>query len=710
MHGDHLPKLRKQDRPEISDEARHFDTMSDTVMMKHVNIMYKEHQHVMQKLVKGQDVVYKMMCRVQQEKRKIQRAECARRQEEIREKMKSERVRTLMKRAVAKFRENVQRKKKERALAEKRKQEEKKAKRDRKLARKGSVAESGGNVAPVATKSDPRGHVKVQEKEQETAQETVQETVRDTEQESMKTQNIRENPSAERRGSLTREEEPSKYQNVNDTIIDDDLDQVMGPVRKSRVLEVSKTPSAPVTRTKGDEDDEDNLREPLVTTTYPDRQDNETGGTEDKTEENDSHSPKGAAADCDEMEESDRIDNYLSTETDNSDRRPSLFGEENHDPDLGWFTYGNPHVPLPSNYINISDDVLQEIVPDYLGSDTDKASLPPLRIRRAPLAPPPSSYLKEQLRLSESKEHATTDSGVVSFQGDSTDWNLNLREMVATMSRESNISSIKSIDSCSSPREAASTERGPSKQSDRSNISRATSSDKKAHPSTKFDVDADEPVPDSFSFEVPLGIIPDTRALLPVKQRRKKPHANADKNLSANMMWVLKQEEKSRRQWQKRMTEDDKVIQYYKTADGRYIATVMDRRKEFLAPSFKEYHRQQKLLVGERVKSDDHRERMTDLMDYMALHYGMANLPVAAPTPSPEPKKRQQPVEPLPSFSYGSVFDEYRQRDLMVDAEPGSYEAMKGVAYLRINDEKYKPVNSTSRRRERKVTTWNQQY
>lgn len=88
----------------------------------------------------------------------------------------------------------------------------------------------------------------------------------------------------------------------------------------------------------------------------------------------------------------------------------------------------------------------------------------------------------------------------------------------------------------------------------------------------------------------------------------------------------------------------------------------------------------------------------------------MANLPVAAPTPSPEPKKRQQPVEPLPSFSYGSVFDEYRQRDLMVDAEPGSYEAMKGVAYLRINDEKHKPVNSTSRRRERKVTTWNQQY
>ncbi|XP_067661632.1 reticulocyte-binding protein homolog 2b-like [Haliotis asinina] len=721
MHGDHLPQLRKQDRPEISDEARHFDTMSDAVMMKHVNIMYKEHQHVIQKLTKDQDAVYKMMCRVQKEKRKIQRAECARRQEEMREKMKSERVRTLMKRAVAKFRENVQRRKKERVLAEQRKQEEKKAKRERRAARKASVAESSGNTVTAEGDSVQRGDVKVQEKEhlqeehvQEAVQENkhVQEAVQEVEQMSEKTQDLRKNPDGERRGSLTRNEEETKSQveaventeryhaDGNDTIVDDDGDQTV-LVRTSRVLEVSKTSSEPVTRTKGDENDQSNLLETLVTVTCPDPQDSETALSEDKTEETESHAPEGAAAnDGDDNEGADGNDNFLSTETDNSDkvsRRPSLFGEDAHDPDLGWFTYGNPHVPLSPNYINISVDVLQEIVADDPGAGTDDESLPPLRVRRAPLVPPPSSYLKEQLRLSENKNLTNNDSGVGSFQGDSTDSNLNAGEMA-----DVSMSPNDSMGSCPSSLTAAGRDRGCLKQQDRSSVSSAGS----VHSSPKSDLAPDESVREIVTLEVPMRITSDRGASLPLKPRKKKPHTNADKHLSANMMWVLKQEQKSRREWKKRMTEDDKVIQYYKTADGRYIATVVDKRKHFLAPSFKEYHRQQKLLVGEKVKADDFADRMAELMKIMTLNYGMDSIPVIVPTPSPEHKKRQQPSDTqLPSFSYGAVFDEYRQRDLMVEgAEPGSYEAMKGVAYLRVNDEKYKPA----RRRDKKLTTWNQ--
>ena len=121
MNGDKLPQLRNVERPEFSNRTRHYNGLVRTHMWKNVNLMYKEHVIALNKVQRGQDQVFKILCRVTRDRRNARREEYVRHQEDGWTKsFIAPRILMIMRTVVEKFRQNVKRKRKQRSENEKR--------------------------------------------------------------------------------------------------------------------------------------------------------------------------------------------------------------------------------------------------------------------------------------------------------------------------------------------------------------------------------------------------------------------------------------------------------------------------------------------------------------------------------------------------------------------------------------------------------------
>ncbi|KAK6172972.1 hypothetical protein SNE40_016518 [Patella caerulea] len=118
MCGDDIVELKRMEQAELADRTRSRNRMEDDRCWRNVNLSYRDHLYTMGSIRQEQSLVYQLMCKVQKDKRRIQRQTHRRREKEFQEKMQWQRIKNMCHFVVLKFRENVQRKKEQRLKQE----------------------------------------------------------------------------------------------------------------------------------------------------------------------------------------------------------------------------------------------------------------------------------------------------------------------------------------------------------------------------------------------------------------------------------------------------------------------------------------------------------------------------------------------------------------------------------------------------------------
>ncbi|ESO93849.1 hypothetical protein LOTGIDRAFT_153321 [Lottia gigantea] len=111
MNGDDLPELKRLEHTELADKTRSRNKMEKDRCWRDINLSFRDHQYALAGLRQEQSLVYQFMCKVQKDKRRIQRQVHKRRELEFQGKMRWERIKDMCRYVVFKFRENAQKKK-----------------------------------------------------------------------------------------------------------------------------------------------------------------------------------------------------------------------------------------------------------------------------------------------------------------------------------------------------------------------------------------------------------------------------------------------------------------------------------------------------------------------------------------------------------------------------------------------------------------------
>ncbi|XP_050416682.2 uncharacterized protein LOC126830350 isoform X2 [Patella vulgata] len=118
MYGDDMVELKRMEQAELGVKTRSRNKMEDERCWRNVNLSYRDHLYTMGSIRQEQSLVYQLMCKVQKDKRRIQRQTHRRRENEFQEKMRWQRIKSMCHFVVLKFRENVQRKREQRLKQE----------------------------------------------------------------------------------------------------------------------------------------------------------------------------------------------------------------------------------------------------------------------------------------------------------------------------------------------------------------------------------------------------------------------------------------------------------------------------------------------------------------------------------------------------------------------------------------------------------------
>ncbi|RUS86864.1 hypothetical protein EGW08_005401 [Elysia chlorotica] len=106
--------MKRLKKAEFSSGTASYNLFSRRTLANKLNVWHRQHTHTLDSLRKEQLGVYHVMCRVQREKRRVQREEHEQLRQNIRRLFYRQRKRQLLRRVIAKFRENVLRKRAER--------------------------------------------------------------------------------------------------------------------------------------------------------------------------------------------------------------------------------------------------------------------------------------------------------------------------------------------------------------------------------------------------------------------------------------------------------------------------------------------------------------------------------------------------------------------------------------------------------------------